>query len=105
MKKLTLALLLQLSFYSIILCQTSTYQCYVEIKDTSELAIKSYHCGWEQNGFAITEKVCKDTIGLDSIRITKLFYLDECNEKVYLDFFLKEYIIKKSYNIPYPTPR
>jgi hypothetical protein len=83
---------------------------YVEVKDTIEVAYYTYYTGeWERSGFSSLPVIEKDSIGVDSIRITKLFYIEEYDpyvgiraksdtilpyaiRKIYLQFQQKEYI-------------
>ena len=53
-------------------------QIYAEVKDTIEIAYHTYYTGgWEQNGFSMYPAEKSDSIGIDSIRITKLYYLEK----------------------------
>ncbi len=89
---------------------------FIEITDTIETAYDIYYGGWEQNGFNFTRKEIKDSVGIDSVRITRIYYYEEFMDKtsetytvilgdtvkimgytpmsykVYLDFELKEYL-------------
>jgi len=81
---------------------------YVEVVDTIETAYYTYYIG-EWNRFSSLPVIEKDSIGIDSIRIIKLFYIEEYDpyisiraksdtilpyaiRKVYLQFQQKEYI-------------
>lgn len=51
---------------------------YAEVKDTIEIAYHTYYTGWwERNGFSMYPAEKSDSIGIDSIRITKIYYLEK----------------------------
>ncbi|MFA5431980.1 MAG: hypothetical protein WC319_03800 [Candidatus Paceibacterota bacterium] len=52
-------------------------QLYVEIKDTIETAYHTYFSGWEQRGFNYSQKTISDSIGIDSVIIKKLYYVEK----------------------------
>lgn len=84
-------------------------QLYVEIKDTVEIAYHHYYSGeWSMKGSSVYPVVKKDFVGLDSVRITRLYYFDNdyytltgayLGKKVYIDLILKkEYLSKRKGN-------
>lgn len=70
-----------------------------EVKDTILTAYNHYYDGFESKGFYMTRKIKKDSIGINKVRITKLFYykFKENNpfNKVYLKYVEIEYLGKK----------
>lgn len=87
-------------------------QLYVEIKDTVEVAYHHYYTGeWSINTNSVYPVVKKDSIGLDSVRITRLYYLVDDSvyhrkwggsyekKKVFIDFIVnKKYLSKRKGN-------
>ena len=89
-------------------------QLYAEVKDTIETAYHTYYTGvWEQNGFSMYPAEKSDSIGIDSIRITKIYYLEIYDpykplraksdtilpfavRRVYLQIEQKEYLNERS---------
>lgn len=73
---------------------------YVEVKDTTETAYFHYYGdNWiHRDAFSITREEKKDSIGVNKVRITRLYYYT--NEfmkggKTYLDINLKKYLGKR----------
>jgi len=88
-----------------IFSQTKNVNLILEIKDTTETAYNYYYTGkWVQKGFAINKEEKKDSIGINKVRIKRLFYNTfESNgtiKKVYLKYEEKEYLEKKSNDYP-----
>ena len=70
-------------------------QLYIEIKDTVEVSYDIRHDGWEKKGFTIQLREVKDSVGLDTFRLQKFYYLDTVKNKVkriYLEMSLKKII-------------
>ena len=84
-------------------------RAYIEVKDTIEIAYNTYFTGdYTQNGFSIYPIEKSDSIGIDSVSITRIYYLEKYDpykniransdtilpyrmRKVYLSFKQKEY--------------
>jgi hypothetical protein len=83
-------------------------RAYIEVKDTIETAYHTYYGAWEQNGFSYSHKIVRDSIGVDSVTITRIYYLEKYDphkdirvksdtilpfavRRVYLDFEQREY--------------
>jgi len=84
-------------------------RAYIEVKDTIEIAYNTYFTGdWSQNGFNLFRTEKSDSIGVDSVSITRIYYLEKYDpykniransdtilpyrmRKVYLSFKQKEY--------------
>ena len=84
-------------------------QLFIEIKDTTQTAYLHYYNGeWVQKGFTMSQVEKKDSIGIDSIRITRFFYYDKdyynfdgsyVGKKVFIDLIIKkEYLSKRKGN-------
>lgn len=79
--------------------QTKNIMLNAEVKDTVLTAYNHYYDGLESKGFYMTRKIKKDSIGINKVRITKLFYykFKENNRfgKVYLKYAEIEYLDKR----------
>lgn len=70
-----------------------------EVKDTVLTAYNHYYGGFEGNVFYPNRKIKKDSIGVNKVRITKLFYYkfkgNDPFNKVYLKYVETEYLGKR----------
>ena len=53
----------------------SEHRLFLEITDTIETAYDVSYGNWIQHGFVITREPIYDSIGVDSVRISRLFYI------------------------------
>ena len=51
-------------------------RAYIEVKDTIETAYHTYLGAWEQNGFNYLPGTERNSIGVDSVTITRIYYLE-----------------------------
>lgn len=74
---------------------SAQHKIYVEVKDTIQIAYREY-LGQEyiQDGFYYSREWKKDSVGIDSIRVTKIYYMlpHKPKKKVYLPQEFIEYI-------------
>jgi hypothetical protein len=84
-------------------------RAYIEVKDTIEIAYNTYFTGdYTQNGFSIYPIEKSDSIGIDSVSIIRIYYLEKYDpykeirassdsilsygfRRIYLKFREKEY--------------
>lgn len=78
--------------------QSKSYQLYVEIKDTVETAYFYYEGDlFIQNGFHMTKELKKDSIGIDSVQIKRLFYIETYRRKAECEMCLSPIEMRKIY--------
>ena len=84
-------------------------RAYIEVKDTIETAYYTYFTGdWERDGFSMYPTEKSDSIGIDSVSITRIYYFEKYDpykniransdtilpfrmRKIYLDFEQRKY--------------
>ena len=70
-------------------------QAWVEVKDTVETAYHTYYGNWGSDGLNYTQKIIRDSIGVDSVTIIRIYYLEWLPKlrvrKIYLDIMNKKY--------------